>query len=199
MRIEVTVPDGVSGNWKVSSFSVSQCEYEVTRMRATFRGGRGIVPVGNYKQLLCNGTIIMSNTPDEIRDHISFIRRGLLSKNILINGLGLGMCVTAILESDIVEKITVIEKSEDVIKLVAPTFKDEPRVEIIHADAFTFKPPKGVRYGAIWHDIWTYLCVDNLPEMHKLHRKYGRRTNWQGSWGRGICEQSKRRDQRSRW
>jgi spermidine synthase len=96
-----------------------------------------------------------------------------------------------VLEKPEVERVTVIEKSEDVIVLVAPSFSKDNRVQIILADAFEYQPPKGVRYGAVWHDIWDTICGDNLPSMHRLHRKYGRRTEWQNSWCRELCERSR--------
>jgi len=188
MEISVQVPDGNSGNWEVSTFEVSEDSSAFTRMRASAQGGRGFVPPGNYKKLTYKKSVVMSNTPDEISDHTYFIFRARRCKTVLINGLGLGMCITAILESDIVEKITVIELSKDVIELVGPTFKDNPRVEIIQADALEYKPPKGIKYGAVWHDIWTYITGANLESMKKLHRKYVRRTQWQGSWARRECE-----------
>ena len=196
MSIEVIVPDGVSGDWKIDSFTVTKEQARISSMRSAFSGGRGYVSEGNYKKLTHGNSLIMSNTPDEINDHYKFIWKAQESKTILINGLGLGMCVTAILKSDTVEKITIIEKSEDVIKLVAPTFKDDPRVEIIHADAFEYKPPKGIKYDAVWHDVWSYICGDNVKDMHKLHRKYGRRTDWQRSWCRSECE---RQNNRGSW
>lgn len=64
-------------------------------------------------------------------------------------------------------------------------------MQIINADAFAYKPPKSKRYGAVWHDIWANICADNLPEMHKLHRKYGRIADWQGSWCRWQCERNR--------
>lgn len=32
--------------------------------------------------------------------------------------------------------------------------------------------------------IWPEIVTTNLPEMTRLHRKYGRRVGWQGSWCR---------------
>jgi len=190
MRINVQIPDGDSGQWKVSSFKVSEDSSNFTKMRAAAQGGRGYIPPGTYKKLTYKNSVVMSNTPDEISDHVRFIFRARKCKNVLINGLGLGICITAILESDIVEKITVIELSEDVIKLVGPTFKDDPRVEIIQADALEYKPPRGEKYGAVWHDIRTYITGDNLESMRTLHRKYDRRTEWQGSWAKKECKRA---------
>ncbi|MFS7497729.1 hypothetical protein ACJ8CM_00085 [Klebsiella pneumoniae] len=68
--------------------------------------------------------------------------------------------------------VTVIEKEQDVINLVAPAFIDDKRVDIICADAMTYQPPAGVTYDVCWHDIWTYFSAENLQEMENLERKY---------------------------
>ena len=188
MHVDISVPDGKSGDWKVETFIVSKKDAEFHNMRAAFSPGGRFIEEGTYKKLCYKDRIVMSNTPAEISDHLHFIFKAKESKTILINGLGLGVCLAAVLESDIPDSITVIEKSEDVINLVAPTFKSDNRVNIIHDDAFIYKPPKGIRYNAVWHDIWPYICADNLPEMTKLHRRYGKRTDWQDSWCKELCK-----------
>lgn len=189
MEIQIDVPDGKSGNWEVSTFTVSEKDVALGNIRAMFKpGGRTINP-GTYKRLTRNGNVIMSNTQAEISDQLSFIyiaRRA--GGHVLINGLGLGVTLSAILESEEIESITVIEKSEDVINLVASTFTNDKRVSIIHADAYEWRPPKDIRYSAVWHDIWDDICTDNLPQMTKLHRKYGKRCDWQESWCRELCQ-----------
>ena len=117
--------------------------------------------------------------------------------HVLINGLGLGYVATKILEHDNVKHVTIIEKSEDVIKLIGPTLqKSFPgRVTIINEDAFEHKPKRGERYTVVWHDIWDDICTDNLSGMTKLHRKYGRRTEWQGSWQKENLEYQRERGQ----
>jgi Spermine/spermidine synthase domain len=185
----IDMPNGQSGDWKIEDFEVSKDEAKFFNMRAMFKpGSRGIRP-GKYKRLKRNGTIVMSNTPSELRDHRYFVYKA--KGNVLINGLGLGCVLSEIVAKDNVESITVIEISEDVINLVAPFFQNPPRVNIIHADAFTWKPPKGVRYDAVWHDIWDFICTDNLKEMEKLHRKYGRRCDYQDSWCKALCKRYK--------
>ena len=190
---QVNLSEGESGNWKIERFEVTKEQAAIERMRSMFNGGRG-VPAGVYTALKYKGQIIMSDTPDEIRDHFSIIR--MASGHVLLNGLGLGMVLKACMEKDSVTHITVIENSSDVIKLSGKYYKEKygDKLTIIHADAFEYKPPKNIRYGAVWHDIWAYISEDNLPEMHKLHRKYGRKTNWQGSWCRESCERYRERD-----
>ena len=186
MDISIDVPNGISGNWTVEDFEISEEAAQFENMRAAIRGGRCVKP-GKFKRLMRNRQCIMSNTPAEISDHVRFIFRAKLGGDILINGLGLGVALKEILKSTDVWTVTVIEKSEDVISLVAPTYRSDPRVTIIHADAFKWKPPKGKRYDAVWHDIWDNICTDNLSEMTKLHRKYGKCTDWQDSWCKELC------------
>jgi len=192
-KIEITVPDGTSNEWSVQSFTVEPDDF--SQRIAMMKTGRG-VPAGNYKRLMRNGTCVMSNTPDEIRDFYGFVRYA--KGKILVNGLGLGVLLKALLDKEEVTEIIVIEKSADVIKLVGSTITDK-RVTIINADAFEYKPTKGETYDCVWHDIWDYITEDNLPEMAKLHRKYGRRTEYQESWCKSDCQRYKRQNQRSYW
>lgn len=190
--MKVGVPEGESGAWRVERFEVSAQAEAFGRMRAIATGRGRFVPRGHYTRLVRNGTLVATDTPDEIRDHRFAVYRA--RGQVLINGLGLGITLEAMLNKPEVGKVTVIEISPDVISLVAPHYQDRfgDRLEIIEADAFTWKPPKGVRYNVVWHDIWDHICSSNLPDMHRLHRKYGRRADWQGSWCRRECEQQRR-------
>lgn len=181
----VTVPEGERGPWKVERFTISEEKASLANISMMFKPGGRRCRAGTYTKLTRDGEIIMSDTPDEKRDHYWFVNRA--RGHVLINGLGLGMVLGAVLLKSEVERATVVEASEDVIALVGPHYACD-RVEIVHGDALTWKPPAGVRYGAVWHDIWDDICADNLPEMKRLHRRYGRRADWQGSWARELCE-----------
>lgn len=184
----VSAPDGKSpcGTVKIDTFTVSEEDARFHNIRSR---GRGSINAGTYKRLMINGDTVMSNTPMEIRTNRGayFAAKG----RVLINGLGLGMLVEKMLTKDEVEHITVIEKNPEVIALVGPVFEGNERVTIVEADAFEYQPPKGETYQLVWHDIWTFITSDNLPEMHKLHRKYGRRAEKQMSWAREECELSR--------
>lgn len=194
--LKVSVPEGQSGDWAVQRFTVSKEASEIDRFRAVMHGSARFCPPGTYTRLIHGGHTIMSDTPDEMRDFTGFLwhARG----NVLINGLGLGACLQACLYRSDVQHATVVEISPDVIALVAEHYRKMfgDRVTIIEGNAFTWNPPKGVIYDAVWHDIWADIDEDNLPEMHRLHRRYARRARWQGSWSRGILEREK---QRNRW
>jgi len=183
-KYQVTVPEGKSGIWEVKKFTVTGKEFQPGIFK---RGGR-YVPPGNYTKLTHKGHTIMSDTPDEINDHLSVIHKA--KGNILIAGLGLGVVLQACAEKEEVIHITVIEKSEDVIKLVSNHYLEmfPNKITIIQAAIFEWKPLVNAYYDIAWYDIWDNICADNLEEMKKLHRKFGRKTGWQGSWSRWWCE-----------
>jgi len=182
MKIDIDVPDGVSGEYTIESFNV--LKNDPSQFISALKTGR-CVPEGTYKRLMRGGTCVMSNTPDEIRDFSHFLWRA--SGHILINGLGLGVLLKGLLLKDDVKSIDVVEISKDVINLVYPTYKKDKRLTVINADAFTWTPPLGSRYDFVWHDIWDDICTGNLKEMAKLHRKYGKRCGYQDSWCKKLC------------
>lgn len=189
----VDVPEGESGPWNVERFTVSDDDIRLHNMRCMFSPGMGhrTMEAGTFTRLTCGSTVVMSDTRAEKLDHMAPVRKA--SGVILINGLGIGMVLNASLLKPNVERAFVVEKSEDVIHLCADHYqrKFPGRVEIIHDDALEFMPPKGIRFGAVWHDIWNHICSDNLESMKRLHRKYGRRADWQGSWCRELCEMNR--------
>lgn len=188
---KVSVPEGASGQWAVQKFSVSREEAQWANLRNTISGGgmrgRGISP-GEYTRLMHGSTVVMSDVPAEMRDHIDAVLNA--KGDCLVNGLGLGMVVQAMLFKNEVNSVTVIEKSPDVIKLVAPHYQERfgKRFTVIESDALQYVPPRGMKYGAVWHDIWNDICSDNLEAMRTLHRRYGKRAEWQGSWCRAECQ-----------
>jgi hypothetical protein len=191
-KYKVDVPEGKSGDWVIERFTVSDADESFGRMRATFSFssfGR-YVSAGTYTALRRGGTMVMSDTRDEIRDQWEILHA---SGDVLINGLGLGVVARGCLLNPKVTSVTVVELSRDVIMLVEPWLKEIAKkantpLTIIQADALTWQPPKGKRWGMVWHDIWDNICGDNLDDMHRLHRKYGRRCDRQGSWCRAQVE-----------
>lgn len=196
MEWNVSVPDGVSpcGRVKIETFTISQEEASFANIRSRSRADR--VYAGTFKRLIIDNEVVMSNTHMEIITNRIFILRA--EGKILINGLGLGMVIDQLLEKhkqeQCIEHITVIERDPRVIALVGPHYASNPLITIIEADALEYKPPKGLRYNAVWHDIWTFITPDNIEDMKILHRRYGKRTDWQGSWARDMCEDRLRQE-----
>lgn len=198
-RYRVDVPEGQSGAWKVSRFAVTPKDEARDQLRAFVSQSGRAVPVGTYTRLTRGGALVMSDTPDEVRDHLEPILKA--RGRVLVVGLGLGMVAQAVLRKPEVQHLTVVEKSPDVIRLVAPWLRERfegpvvdgaplfpGRVEIVEADALTWRPPKGARWDVAWFDIWDDITSDNLGEMRTLHRRFGRFAAWKGSWARWWCE-----------
>jgi hypothetical protein len=186
------VPDGKAGQWAVETFEVSERAAQTENLRHALQGASwASIRPGTYKRLRApSGEVMMSNTPMELRTNLWII--GKAKGRILINGLGLGCVLTAILKKKDVTEVWIVEKEQDVIDLVWPTFASDPRCKLIHADALEYKPPKGVRFDVVWHDIWLTICEDNLEQMKTLHRRYGRISDMQASWCRDIIEERRR-------
>ena len=178
------LPEGVSGDWTIKKFEISKKDADFENMRASFSfSSRGAYYVpGIYTRLKKGGTVVMSDTFDEIQDHRAAIRNA--KGKCLIGGLGLGVVANGCLLKPEVEHVTVIDLSEDVIKLVSDHYKKKfgDRLTIIHGDVMEWKPPKGERYGMVWMDIWDGICEDNLPSMGTLNRRYARKSDWKGCW-----------------
>lgn len=184
---DLPVKDGKSGSWTLDTFTITETDAERLAFRADCSGNQDeFIPPGEYRRLSCNSNVVMSNTPMEIRTCMDFIERA--TGRVLINGLGLGMVLHAVLMKADVTHVTVIEKEQDVINLVAASFAHDKRVDIICADAMTFVPPADATYDVCWHDIWPQFSMGNLDEMEMLERKYLYRCQWQGSWGKEQCE-----------
>jgi hypothetical protein len=183
----VSVKDGISPceKVKIESFSISK---EAADKANIFTSRFTKLYPGDYKRLMVNNDVMMSNTEFEIQTNMEFV--SLASGNILINGLGLAMILEKLLLKEDVNHVTVIEKDKRIIDLVGHQFENNNRVSIIHEDAFKFKPKRGTYYDYVWHDIWQFISGDNLAEMSKLHKKYYHRSGWQGSWAKDLCKLS---------
>jgi len=161
---------------------------KVSRLESMFSSRNGSLyycPEGTYCRLTVNGALVMSDTRMERISNYECVRRA--NGKVLVAGLGIGMVLHPILAKDEVSEVTVIEQSQDVISLVSPSLPSR-KVVIIQADIFKWKPRKGTKYDAIYFDIWSDVCTDNLAEIAKLHHAFKSCINranpraWMGSW-----------------
>jgi len=173
------IPETKINDVRVEHFEVSESESALTYIR-----GRG-VPPGKYVRLFVDGDLMMSYTPEEIRSNMDFII--FATGDVLVAGLGLGVILHKPLEREDVKSILVIEKSQDVIDAVLPHIR-HPRLEVVCADIFDWRPPKGRKWDTIYFDIWPDICVDNLEDVSRLKRKFARRLRrdnpkaWMAAW-----------------
>lgn len=202
---QVTVPEGAVGRFEIKRFAMTQDQADRYNVAALFSHSRARAYPGDYTALWGNGNLWMSDTPDEIRDHMEFWRRA--EGDILITGLGLGMALQALLtrpschEPPRPKSITVIERERDVIDLVGPHYRQMAasmgvELEIICANVYDYKPPKGRTWTCAWHDVWPTISADNAPKVGKIHRKFARRVEWQRSWKQDTVRRLRREDQR---
>ena len=189
IKSEVAV--GRSGVWSIENFIVGPREpgpkdHEIPHW-ARARPGR-------FTRLKRGFDVFMTDTHEEWWTQKKAIeqvcRRG---RHVLVTGLGLGVVVESMLGTpgSKVERITVIEASSDVIRLVGPHLRGKwaERLEIVYANALEWLPSKGARYTVAWHDIWPNPHdVSILPEMDRLERRFARYCDWQGCWGRETVE-----------
>lgn len=163
---------------------------------------RAVVP-GSYIKMVRgdwanrSGEILMSDTPAEILDHVDAVRHA--HGDVLITGLGLGIIARACSMVPSVTSVTVIEMDADVIKLTGPHVNDLRHdgcapVQIIEADALAYRPPKGVRYGMVWHDIWPTICSDNLDDFKHLDRVWRPVSDWIGYWASRLVVMQRRKE-----
>lgn len=183
------LPEMSRGAWRIERKTVAEPR-QIDKIRALMNGHQRWVPAGTYTGLFRGDVIVMSDTPDEKRDHLLFVRAA--AGSVLIMGLGIGMVLQAVLAKPEVTDVTVIELDPDVIAMVAPYYPD-PRVTIINADALDWRPEKGRVFDAAWFDIWDEISEDNLDAMKLLTRRFGRLARWKGSWGREQIERDRRR------
>lgn len=203
-RMKVDVPVGEVGGMKIEKFEVVHPsdytkEHEqrgnVTSPLAYMRlvwEGRAPEP-GWYTGLAEKGVgIWMSDTTAERRDHVEPVMamQHLKAERVVINGLGIGMVLSAALTMDHVKHVDVVERDQRVIDLVGPHYLKDPRVRIHHADAFEqmkkWAPDK--RWDVGWTDIWPDICPDNLSEMKQFTDFYGARCAMHGNWSEDIAK-----------
>lgn len=126
--------------------------------------------------------MVMSDGRREYEEHLEAIRHA--HGRVLVNGLGLGCYVKAILAKPEVEVVEVVEIDADVLRLIGPYYSLDPRVRLIHADAFEQAKqwPRGSRWDCVWSDVWPSVDVADLEAHARLLRSYGGRAGWQGAW-----------------
>jgi len=188
--MQTKLQPGESGNAVVTHFTVSREQSQFTALRP----GQ-YVPAGDYVQLNVDGVLMMTDTRNERNTNWDVVDQS--KGRVFIAGLGIGMICHAIAAKREVKKITVLEKSQGVIDLVAPTLPK--KVEVIQGDIFEFKPAKETQFDTIYFDIWPDLCTDNLPQMGKLHRRFRRHLapdGWIDSWCRDSLRARQRRERR---
>lgn len=155
------------GDWRIETVEIPE---DYARMRNVFiKNPLMKLEGGIYKKLINRiDGVVMSNTPMERKTHVEAINKA--KGNVLVAGLGLGMYLQNIKDKEEVTSITVIEKSKEVIELIAKYFKDCQKIKIINEDIFNYTPD--IKFEFAFLDIWSDISEDNLVEFDILREKF---------------------------
>ncbi len=196
---EILTP-GQLGNVKLEHVEISGEMSLWTAVRAAVKSSSDpYVPPGRYCHLIVGQRLMMSDTPMEKRSNRQVVHQA--HGDVLIAGLGIGMILLPILSKPEVKSVTVVEKYEGVVNLVAPAILAQPggeKLTVVHGDIHEWRPTAGTKFDTLYFDIWPAINEDNLKEMSELHsafRKHRRVGGWMDSWMRAEL---KRRQQRRR-
>jgi len=188
------IPAGTSGLWTVRKVHYPR------PLTASHCGRFKRIPAGDFTYLhrqteatmhLPHGECVMHDTPEELNTHLEFMLRA--RGHALITGLGLGCVLRGCLANPAVTFCTVIERSQDVINLVAPHLKED-RFKIVVADAREYVRTAR-RFDCAWHDLWTDEAAgeSHLQVVHAgLLADLACKVDFQGAWNFP-------RDQRRLW
>lgn len=159
------IPEGQAGRWTVSRHQ------DWTTLRCATE--KNVDP----------GEVVMCDLLVELLKHMEFIRHA--HGRVLVLGLGLGCVVRGLLTRPDVERITLVERSTDVINLVWPHM-EHARIELVHAEAEAFleRRAKPYTWDCAWHDLWADDGEDHLALIHTrtLLRLRDRVRGRQGAW-----------------
>jgi len=188
----VDVPPGKLNGVEVCPMEVTKEGASLHNLREVVHGSDRVIVPGMFTALYVQGDLWMSDTPTELVDLEDFRHAIKPGHTVLIHGLGLGCAVKMAFEHG-AELVKVIEINPDIIELVGSHWKKRygGRLEIVQGDALTWRPVKGAHWNVVWHDIWPGISKENVPEMKRLHRRFTRRADWQGSWCRYESEHNR--------
>lgn len=176
----VRFPNVTHGKWELCQHSYAPYEPFVWTHPVVTRELREIPQIGYFDveflfpAILENGIEWMTITPNEVETMREPIAKS--RGKVLTLGLGLGYFAFHASEKAEVDRVVVVERSQDVIEIfktyLLPQFPHGDKIEIVEADAFQYMkekmPHEGFDYvfSDLWHD-----ASDGL-EMYRKLKKY---------------------------
>jgi hypothetical protein len=174
-RVPLTLEPQAFGQWEI-------LRQDLDGVSAFVAGCRTMTVLTRWTEATLHkthGEVVMEDSLRELRRHVPI---WLAAKGrVLKTGLGLGCVVRGLLAKPEVEHVDVVEIDADIIRVIGAEFRDEPRVEIHHADALTWDFGDR-RWDCAWHDIW---CPGNhgLELLHaELIARFLSAAGGQGAW-----------------
>ena len=174
VRVATFLPEGKLGEAEVCHYTVTALDaWRAAQARQRAREGETVA------QLFVGGKMVMSDSMQERVSNFEVCWRA--RGDVLIAGLGVGMILKPLLSNPEVSSVTVVEKSQDVIDLVAPHYAD-PKLQVVQGDIFSWRPPKGTTYDTLYFDVWADIASSNLDQMARLHQAFKGYKRGPGSW-----------------
>ena len=179
------------GDWKIEEFKISKDAADRFNLRQAFQGkAKEVISEGTFIRLeqLSTGFVVMSNTPMELNSNLVAYKNA--RGKVLVAGLGMGMILDAILSKPEVTNVRVVEVDQDIIDYVGSFYKNDPRVEILHADIREYIPNNEEQYSYVWIDIWDDINESNLDEIHELNKRFSEHCINMNLWSMDLlnCE-----------
>lgn len=176
---KISLPNMQMGNVCVRRFKITPREELKFRMRAAMQNLPRFLRQGRHHQLWRDDTLLASDGHDERAECAHFVLRA--NRDVLILGLNLGVVANAAAQRNGVRSVTVVEPDRNIIGMIRPFMPY--KVDIVHDDPWTWRPPRGVRYTMAWHDLWHDIDIAQAAERRELQVRYRRWCEWQDGWG----------------
>ena len=186
-------------NFKLEHFDVTEDDVKRCLLMDSIHGRREYMgfKAGTYVKLIRKNkmfnNIVMSDTAMEKYSNMEIYYEA--HGDVLIAGLGIGMILLGLQNNEKVTSITVIEKEQEILKIIKDQLPLNGKVTIIHGDIFSYVPDK--KFNIIYFDIWDNVCGDNWDEIKSLQNKFRSKLKKGGhmfSWRKEDCRDLHRRD-----
>ena len=179
MRIEVDIPEGISGDYEVAYYT----DETTDNMWQVYLDMKNETHT-NHTVLLKAGCDmpIMQDSEAEYNEHQWLWDNA--TGDVLVGGLGIGMIHQPLIDNPNITSVTIIEIAQDVVDLVWDDCAKDDSFSLVVADFETWTPPESTTYDTIWCDAW---LVDNsltYSEYRTLMiNHYSQYTDNIGFWG----------------
>jgi hypothetical protein len=156
----LNLPEGSSGKFRIKHEKFrAGYEFQTASARTMIFAGHKAkmvaVPPGGatINKLLENGNIWMSDVPIEQAQIDPCLKK--MYGNVLVGGLGLGYAAQMLASRDNISHVTIVEKSQDVINLVADHLEGKMKMTVYCADLHEWLVDfSSAQFDAAFYDIW---------------------------------------------
>lgn len=189
------IPEGQSGDWSIlhKTYEANR-DFTTATFRTAFIGGQANRTVRwdyptRFHQLCEGEGVWMSDWPVEQAQcdvNLKRIKRG----KVLVGGLGLGLCATILARRKAISHVTVVEKSPEVVKLVAEHLRvprGKLRIVVADLNEWLQSRPSDEVYDWAFHDIWQADSLGCLLDTVLPLRQATVANGWVSSDVRVVC------------